>query len=40
MKFKEESAFYQKDIALTRWMARYGVTFLRISVGIVFFWFG
>ncbi len=40
MKFKEQSAIYQKDIALTRWMAKYGVTFLRISVGIVFFWFG
>ena len=29
-----------KDIALTRWMAKYGVLLLRISVGIVFFWFG
>lgn len=28
------------DIALTRWMAKYGVFLLRISVGIVFFWFG
>lgn len=28
------------DIILTRWMARYGVTFLRISMGVVFIWFG
>jgi uncharacterized membrane protein YphA (DoxX/SURF4 family) len=25
---------------ITQWMARYGVLLLRISVGIVFFWFG
>ncbi len=29
-----------KDIALTRWMAEYGIVLLRISVGVVFFWFG
>ncbi len=29
-----------KDILLTRWMAEYGVTLLRISVGLIFFWFG
>jgi uncharacterized membrane protein YphA (DoxX/SURF4 family) len=28
------------DIALTHWMAKYGVFLLRISVGVVFFWFG
>jgi uncharacterized membrane protein YphA (DoxX/SURF4 family) len=28
------------DLHLTRWMARHGVTWLRISLGIVFFWFG
>jgi uncharacterized membrane protein YphA (DoxX/SURF4 family) len=28
------------DITLTRWMARYGVVALRVSLGIVFFWFG
>ena len=28
------------DQAITRFMARHGVTFLRISMGIVFFWFG
>jgi len=30
----------QTDVALTRWMARYGVVALRVSLGIVFFWFG
>ncbi len=28
------------DKTVTRWMARHGVTLLRISVGIVFLWFG
>lgn len=28
------------DRALTRWMARQGLTLLRISLGVVFFWFG
>lgn len=28
------------DIELTRWMARYGVVALRVSLGVVFFWFG
>ncbi len=28
------------DVPLTRWMARYGVLFLRVSLGIVFLWFG
>ncbi len=32
--------FEQVDTRLTRWMARYGVVLLRISLGIVFFWFG
>ena len=30
----------KSDIALTHWMARYGVFLLRISIGVVFFWFG
>jgi uncharacterized membrane protein YkgB len=34
-------AFYHRsDKAITNWMARYGVTFLRLSIGVVFFWFG
>jgi uncharacterized membrane protein YphA (DoxX/SURF4 family) len=28
------------DLALTRWMARRGILLLRISLGIVFVWFG
>src|SRR5262249_48630353 len=28
------------DAALTNWMARYGIVLLRVSLGIVFFWFG
>src|SRR5688572_8071563 len=32
--------FNRIDIAITEWMARYGVVLLRISVGIVFLWFG
>lgn len=28
------------DTTLTRWMARNGITLLRISLGIIFFWFG
>ena len=32
--------FAPVDVRLTDWMARYGVTLLRVSLGIVFFWFG
>ena len=28
------------DIQITTWMARYGVVLLRVTLGIVFFWFG
>ncbi len=28
------------DLRVTNWMARFGVTLLRVSLGIVFFWFG
>ncbi len=28
------------DIRLTRWMATHGIALLRISMGIIFFWFG
>jgi uncharacterized membrane protein YphA (DoxX/SURF4 family) len=28
------------DARITRWMARYGVLLLRISLGVVFLWFG
>ena len=39
MQFNLES-LRERDEALTRWMAKYGVFLLRVSVGIVFFWFG
>ena len=32
--------FDRVDVRVTNWMARYGVLLLRISLGIVFFWFG
>jgi uncharacterized membrane protein YphA (DoxX/SURF4 family) len=32
--------FDHTDIAITNWMARYGIVLLRVSLGIVFFWFG
>ncbi|MGM0497435.1 MAG: DUF417 family protein [Bacteroidota bacterium] len=28
------------DIKLTNWMSKYGILLLRISIGIVFLWFG
>jgi uncharacterized membrane protein YphA (DoxX/SURF4 family) len=34
-------AFYERvDVLLTNWMAHYGVALLRVSLGIVFLWFG
>jgi len=34
-------AMYKRmDVRLTNWMARHGITLLRVSLGIVFFWFG
>mgnify|MGYP001821331971 CR=1 FL=1 len=32
--------YHRIDIALTRWMARRGIFLLRVSVGVVFLWFG
>ena len=32
--------FDRLDRTVVSWMARYGVPLLRISVGVVFFWFG
>ena len=34
------STFERIDARITRWMARHGVRLLRISLGVVFFWFG
>lgn len=35
-----QTQFERLDSFITRTMARYGVALLRISVGLVFFWFG
>lgn len=32
--------FDRVDVRVTSWMARYGITLLRVSLGLVFFWFG
>lgn len=32
--------FDRVDVRITRWMATYGITFLRIALGVVFVWFG
>ena len=34
------TTFEQIDVRITRWMGLSGVRFLRISLGIIFFWFG
>ena len=34
------SWFDRVDRRITRWMADYGLTLLRLALGIVFFWFG
>ena len=32
--------FDRLDSAITHWMARHGITLLRVSVGIIYLWFG
>ena len=32
--------FYRTDARVTAWMARYGILILRVSLGLVFLWFG
>jgi uncharacterized membrane protein YkgB len=32
--------FDAADVKITRWMARHGVTLLRVTLGVVFVWFG
>lgn len=35
------SAWFDRvDVHVTNWMARFGILFLRISLGIVYLWFG
>lgn len=33
-------AFNKTDVAITRWMSENGLIFLRVSIGIIFLWFG
>lgn len=35
-----QARFDRLDVAITNWMARYGLLLLRLSLGLVFFWFG
>ena len=35
-----QTTFDRLDRRITTWMARYGLLLLRLSLGIVFFWFG
>jgi len=34
------TTFHKIDIAVTRWMSKNGIKLLRLSIGIVFLWFG
>jgi uncharacterized membrane protein YphA (DoxX/SURF4 family) len=36
----DQTAFQVIDRRVTRWLAEYGLTLLRISIGLVFVWFG
>ncbi|MBK8988801.1 MAG: DoxX family membrane protein [Chloroflexi bacterium] len=35
-----DKRFDELDLNITRWMARHGLTLLRIGLGVIFFWFG
>lgn len=35
-----QTRFDQIDKRITHWMAEYGITIMRVGLGIVFFWFG
>ncbi len=35
-----QSLFERLDVRLTGWMARHGIVLLRVSLGLVFLWFG
>ena len=32
--------FEKADVKITRWMAKHSLSLLRVSIGIIFFWFG
>ncbi|MBA2670141.1 MAG: hypothetical protein H0U67_07220, partial [Gemmatimonadetes bacterium] len=36
----EAERFEAVDTAITQWMARNGVSILRVALGVVFVWFG
>jgi uncharacterized membrane protein YphA (DoxX/SURF4 family) len=40
MRRKQTSRLAALDVRITRWMARHGPTLLRLSLGLVFLWFG
>ncbi len=35
-----QTLFTRVDVRVTDWMARYAIVLLRISLGVIFFWFG
>jgi hypothetical protein len=35
-----QPVYSEVDRHITEWMARHGITLLRVSLGVVFFWFG
>jgi uncharacterized membrane protein YphA (DoxX/SURF4 family) len=37
---KSYDIFSRVDTRITRWMARYGILLLRLSLGVIFLWFG
>jgi hypothetical protein len=40
MKIRLSSGFQTLDLAIVRWMSRFGPVLLRVTLGIVFVWFG
>ncbi|MDA2979515.1 MAG: DoxX family membrane protein [Actinomycetota bacterium] len=36
----DRTVFHAVDRRLTRWLAQYGLTMLRVSIGVIFVWFG
>lgn len=38
--FTDDARFVQLDTQITNWMARHAVRLLRLSLGIIFLWFG
>jgi len=38
--FFRGNTFHKTDRAITRWMSEYGLVLLRLSIGIIFLWFG